>query len=56
MFVASAFTGLDGVSVSLADTVEGFRRIVDGEVDDIPEAAFFMVGTIDEAIEKAKTL
>lgn len=56
MFVAEAFTGVQGRSVSIADTVEGFRRIVDGEADDIPEAAFFMVGTIEEAEEKAKSL
>lgn len=56
MFVASAFTGVDGKFVKLKDTIEGFRQIVDGEADDIPELAFSMVGTIEEAREKAKTL
>ncbi|MBQ9354355.1 MAG: F0F1 ATP synthase subunit beta [Clostridia bacterium] len=56
MFVASAFTGVEGKFVKLKDTVEGFRQIVDGEADDIPELAFSMVGTIEEAREKAKTL
>ena len=56
MFVASAFTGVEGKFVKLRDTIEGFRQIVDGEADDIPELAFSMVGTIAEAREKAKTL
>ena len=56
MSVAKAFTGLEGRFVHIKDTVEGFRRIIDGEVDDIPENAFFNVGTIEEAIEKAKQL
>lgn len=56
MFVASAFTGVEGKFVKLKDTIEGFRQIVDGEADDIPELAFSMVGTIEEAREKAKTL
>ena len=56
MNVAEAFTGVPGKFVSLSDTVEGFRQIVDGEVDDLPEQAFFMVGTIEDAKEKAKTL
>ncbi|MBQ7725904.1 MAG: F0F1 ATP synthase subunit beta [Clostridia bacterium] len=56
MNVAKAFTGLEGKLVPLEETVEGFRQIVDGEADDLPEAAFFMVGNIDEAREKAKTL
>jgi F-type H+-transporting ATPase subunit beta len=54
--VAKAFTGDEGRYVPVQKTVESFRRIVDGEVDDLPEAAFFMVGDIDDAIEKAKTL
>ena len=54
--VAKAFTGQDGRFVKVEDTVEGFRKIVDGEADDIPENAFFMVGTFEEALEKAKTL
>lgn len=56
MFVANSFTGIEGKFVPLKDTIEGFRQIVDGEADDIPELAFSMVGTIDEAREKAKTL
>ena len=56
MSVAKAYTGAEGRFVPLSDTIEGFRQIVDGEVDDIPELAFSMVGNIDEAREKAKTL
>ena len=55
-FVAEVFTGSSGKYVSLKETVRGFRGIVDGEYDHLPEQAFYMVGTIDEAIEKAKTL
>ena len=54
--VAETFTGLKGVYVPIKETVRGFKAIVDGEVDDLPEMAFFNVGTIDDAIEKAKTL
>jgi F-type H+-transporting ATPase subunit beta len=54
--VAETFTGLKGVYVPLKESIRGFKAIVDGEVDDLPEAAFFNVGTIDDAIEKAKTL
>ena len=54
--VAEVFTGSPGVLVSLEDTIKGFKGIVDGEYDHIPEAAFYMVGTIDEALEKAKKL
>ena len=54
--VAETFTGLRGVYVPIKETVRGFKAIVDGEVDDLPEMAFFNVGTIDDAIEKAKTL
>lgn len=53
-FVAEVFTGSPGKYVSLKDTIRGFRGIVDGEFDDLPEQAFYMVGTIDEAVEKAK--
>jgi F-type H+-transporting ATPase subunit beta len=53
MFVAQQFTGLEGRYVSLKETVRGFREIVDGEHDDLPEQAFMMVGTIDEAVEKS---
>ena len=56
MSVAKAYTGAEGRFVSLDETIEGFRQIVDGEVDDLPELAFFMVGNIEEAKEKAKTL
>jgi F-type H+-transporting ATPase subunit beta len=55
-FVAAQFTGLEGKYVKLEDTVRGFRELVDGKHDDLPEQAFWMVGTIEEAIEKAKTL
>lgn len=54
--VAETFTGLKGVYVPLEESIRGFKAIVDGEVDDLPEAAFFNVGTIDDAIAKAKTL
>ena len=55
-FVAETFTGTAGKYVSLADSIKGFRGIVEGEYDSLPEQAFYMVGTIEEAIEKAKTL
>ena len=55
-FVAQQFTGLEGRYVKIADTVKGFREIVDGKCDDMPEQAFYMVGTIDEAREKAAQL
>ena len=54
--VAEVFTGTPGVFVKLEDTIKGFKKIVDGECDHMPEAAFYMVGTIDEAIEKAKKM
>ncbi|MBO4692857.1 MAG: F0F1 ATP synthase subunit beta [Clostridia bacterium] len=53
MFVAEKFTGIPGVYVPLKETVKGFKRIVDGEMDEYPEEAFFGVGTIDEVIKKA---
>ncbi|MCR5291445.1 MAG: F0F1 ATP synthase subunit beta [Eubacterium sp.] len=56
MFVAEKFTGNPGVYVSLQDTIRGFARIIDGEFDAYPEAAFFNVGTIEDAIEKAKAI
>jgi F-type H+/Na+-transporting ATPase subunit beta len=56
MHVAEVFTGQPGVYVSLADTIRSFKGILDGEYDDLPEAAFSMVGSIEQAIEKAKTL
>ena len=55
-FVAETFTGQPGKYVALADTIRGFREIVDGQHDELPEQAFYMVGTIDEASEKAKRL
>ncbi len=55
-FVAEAFTGQPGKYVTLKETIRGFNMIINGELDDIPEQAFYMVGGIDEAIEKAKTL
>jgi F-type H+-transporting ATPase subunit beta len=55
-FVAEVFTGSAGKYVSLRETIAGFRAIVDGEMDNLPEQAFYMVGTIEEAVEKAKTL
>ncbi len=54
--VAEVFTGSPGVFVSLQETIKGFKGLVEGEYDDIPEAAFYMVGTIEEAIEKSKKL
>ena len=54
--VAEVFTGSPGKYVALKDTIRGFREILDGKYDDLPEAAFYMVGGIDEAIEKAKKL
>lgn len=54
--VAEVFTGSPGKYVSLAETIRGFKMIVDGECDALPEQAFYMVGTIDEAFEKAKKL
>ncbi|WP_103897486.1 F0F1 ATP synthase subunit beta [Rickettsia fournieri] len=54
--VAEVFTGAAGKFVNLADTIAGFKGLVEGQYDDLPEAAFYMVGTIDEAIEKAQTL
>ena len=54
--VAEVFTGSPGKFVSLKDTIKGFKMIVDGECDTIPEQAFYMVGGIEEAIEKSKTL
>jgi F-type H+-transporting ATPase subunit beta len=50
------FTGTSGKYVSLAETIRGFKMIVNGECDHMPEQAFYMVGTIDEAFEKAKKM
>ena len=54
--VAEQFTGVPGVMVSIEDTVRGFKMILDGEVDDIPEQAFLNVGTIEEAIRKGEAI
>jgi F-type H+-transporting ATPase subunit beta len=56
MFVAEQFTGLKGKFVKIEDTIKGFREIVEGKHDDLPEQAFYMVGGIEDVIEKAKTL
>jgi F-type H+/Na+-transporting ATPase subunit beta len=56
MFVAAQFTGLEGKYVKIEDTVRSFKEIVEGKYDDIPEQAFYMVGTIDEVLEKAEKL
>jgi F-type H+-transporting ATPase subunit beta len=56
MFVAEKFHGLKGEYVTIRETVRGFREILDGKHDDLPEQAFFMVGTIDQAVEKAERL
>jgi F-type H+-transporting ATPase subunit beta len=55
-FVAEVFTGSPGKYVSLAETIRGFKGIIEGEYDDLPEQAFYMAGTIDEVIEKAKAM
>jgi F-type H+-transporting ATPase subunit beta len=54
-FVAEQFTGIPGKYVPIADTIRGFKEIVDGKHDNLPEQAFYLVGTIEEAIEKAKS-
>jgi len=56
MFVAEAFTGRPGVYVPLRETVRGFKEILEGKHDDVPEQAFYMAGTIEEAVEKAKEI
>ena len=55
-FVAEQFTGFKGKYVQIAETVKGFKEIVDGKHDDLPEQAFYMVGTIDEAVEKGRSM
>lgn len=55
-FVAEQFSGIPGKYVKVEDTIKGFQEIIDGKHDDLPEQAFYMVGTIEEAVEKAKTL
>ena len=55
-FVAEVFTSSPGKYVPLSETLRGFREILDGKHDDLPEGAFYMVGTIDEAVQKAKEM
>jgi F-type H+-transporting ATPase subunit beta len=55
-FVAQVFTGMDGKLVALEDTIKGFKGICEGQYDDLPETAFYMVGTIEEAVEKARKM
>jgi len=55
-FVAAQFTGLEGRYVKTEETIKGFREIIDGNCDDMPEQAFYMVGTIEEAREKAQKM
>ncbi|MEE8260234.1 MAG: F0F1 ATP synthase subunit beta, partial [Nitrospinaceae bacterium] len=55
-FVAEAFTGTPGKYVKVEDTIKGFKEIVDGKMDDIPEQAFYMVGAIEEVYEKAEKM
>lgn len=55
-FVAEVFTGSPGKYVPLKETVRGFKEILEGKYDDLPENAFYMVGTIDEAVEKARKI
>ena len=55
-FVAETFTGMSGKYVPIKDTVSSFKRIVDGEMDDLPENAFYMVGNIEEAVAQADSL
>ena len=55
-FVAQQFTGQPGKYVSLAETIRGFKEILEGKHDDLPESAFYMVGSIDEAVAKGKKL
>ena len=56
MFVAEKFTGVPGAYVPIRETLRGFKAIVSGETDDLPEAAFFNVGTLDDVYAKAKRL
>jgi F-type H+/Na+-transporting ATPase subunit beta len=56
MFVAAQFTGLEGKYVKIEDTIRGFKEIVDGKHDEVPEQAFYMVGTIEEVREKAEKM
>jgi F-type H+-transporting ATPase subunit beta len=55
-FVAEQFTGQPGRYVKLKDSIKGFKELIDGKADDLPEQAFYMVGSIEEAREKAERL
>ena len=55
-FVAEQFTGAEGKYVAIADTIRGFKELVEGKHDEVPEQAFLMVGTIEEALEKAEKM
>ncbi len=55
-FVAEQFTGTPGKYVKLEDTIRGFQEILEGKHDDLPEQAFYMVGTIEDAVDKGRTL
>ena len=55
-YVAEAFTGMEGRTVRAADTVQGFKEILEGKHDNVPEQAFYMVGPLSEALEKAKSM
>ena len=55
-FVAEQFSGVKGKYVKLEDSIKGFKEIIEGKHDDLPEQAFYMVGTIEDAVEKAKTM
>ena len=55
-FVAEQFTGMPGKYVPIQETIKGFKGLVEGEYDHVPEQAFYMVGTIEEALEKAKNM
>jgi F-type H+-transporting ATPase subunit beta len=55
-FVAEIFTGSPGKYVSLEDTIKGFKMVLNGELDDLPEQSFYLVGNIEEAMAKAETL
>jgi F-type H+/Na+-transporting ATPase subunit beta len=56
MFVAAQFTGLEGKYVKIEDSIRGFKEIVEGKHDEVSEQAFYMVGTIEEALQKAEKM
>ena len=55
-FVAEKFSGFEGKYVKLEDTIKGFKEIIEGKHDDVPEQAFYMVGTIEDALKKAEEM